>query len=61
VDVGAAVVVVLGLRQSVPVVGALPNWATLGACGLALLVAGATFEERRRDLRAIRDRYANLA
>jgi hypothetical protein len=60
VDVGVAVVVLLGVRQLAPVVGSLPNWATLGACGLVLLVAGATFEERRRDLRAIRDRYANL-
>ena len=60
VDIGAAVVVVMGVRQLAPVVGALPNWATLGACGLGLLVAGATFEERRRDLRAIRDRYGNL-
>jgi hypothetical protein len=60
VDIGVVVVILLGVRQLAPVVGALPNWATLGACGLVLLVAGATFEERRRDLRALRDRYANL-
>lgn len=60
VDVGATTVVVLGLRQLAPVVAELPNWATVGACGVLLLVVGATFEQRRRDLRAIRDRYANL-
>jgi hypothetical protein len=61
VDVGTITVVVLGLRQLAPVVGALPNWATLGACGLFLLAVGATFEERRRNVATIRDRYASLA
>ncbi len=60
VDVGVAVVVLLGLRQLGPVVGGLPNWATLGATGLALLAVGATFEQRRRDLHEARDRYSSL-
>lgn len=60
VDVGAAVVTLLGLRQLAPVVGQLPNWATLGATGLALLAVGATFEQRRRDLHDVKDRYETL-
>ncbi|HEX2575260.1 MAG TPA: hypothetical protein VHK88_02860, partial [Aquihabitans sp.] len=60
VDVGTAVVVLLGLRQLAPVVGELPNWATLGATGLALLAVGATFEQRRRDLHDVQDRYRSL-
>ena len=60
VDVGAATVAVLGLHQLSPVVAELPNWFTLGACGLALLVVGATFEERRRDLGSLLDRYGSL-
>lgn len=60
VDIGVTTVVVLGLRQLALVVAELPNWATVGACGLLLLVVGATFEQRRRELKAIRDRYANL-
>ena len=60
VDVGTAVVVALGLRQLVPVVGAMPNWATIGATGIALIAVGATFEQRRRDLRAALKRYAAL-
>jgi hypothetical protein len=60
VDIGAATVVLLGLRQLAPVVADLPNWATLGGCGLLLLAVGGTFEERRRDLTTIRDRYGSL-
>jgi hypothetical protein len=61
VDVGAVAVVLLGLRQLAPVVAGLPNWVTLGACGLFLLAVGATFEERRRNVATIRDRYVTLA
>lgn len=60
VDVGLAVVVLLGLGQLAPVVGSLPNWVTLGATGLALVAVGATFEQRRRDLDEVKDRYASL-
>jgi hypothetical protein len=60
VDVGAATVAVLGLHQLSPVVAELPNWLTLGACGLALLIVGATFEQRRRDLGGLLDRYGSL-
>lgn len=60
VDVGVAVVALLGMRQLAPVVGELPNWATLGVTGLALLAVGATFEQRRRDLHDVKDRYESL-
>ena len=60
VDVGLAVVAVIGLRQLAPVVGSMPNWATLGSTGLLLLAVGATFEQRRRDLTGVRHRYGSL-
>jgi hypothetical protein len=60
VDVGAAVVVALGLRQLVPVVGQLPNWAVLAATGAFLLALGATFEQRRRELHHARTAYTAL-
>ncbi len=60
VDVGTGVVVLLGLEQVAPVVGGLPNWVTIGSAGVLLLAVGATFEQRRRDLREVRDRYASL-
>lgn len=60
VDVGGVTVAVLGLHQLSPVVAELPNWVTLGTCGLVLLAVGATFEQRRRDLGILRTRYAEL-
>ena len=57
---GTAVVVVLGLRQIAPVVGSMPNWATIGATGVLLLAVGATFEQRRRDLKAVLRKYSAL-
>jgi hypothetical protein len=60
VEVGALTVSLLGLRQLAPVAAELPNWATLGASGVVLLVVGATFERRRRDLAALRERYETL-
>jgi hypothetical protein len=59
-DLGAVTVVVLGVRQLAPVVGSLPNWATIGSTGLVLLGVGATFEQRRRELASARRRYASL-
>ncbi|MCU1371350.1 MAG: integral rane protein, partial [Ilumatobacteraceae bacterium] len=60
VDAGTVTVVLLGLRQIAPVVGEVPNWVTIGATGVLLIVVGATFEQRRRDLKAVLQRYSAL-
>lgn len=60
VDVGAASVAILGLARLLPVLAAAPNWAVIGLTGTILLAVGATFEERRRDARGVRDRYSAL-
>lgn len=60
VDVGVVVVALLGLRQLLPAMAGLPDWATVGATGLALVAMGATFEQRRRDVHHVRRRYASL-
>lgn len=60
VDVGAAAVALAGLRLVAPVVGDLPAWTTLAVTGTFLVAVGATFEQRRRDLRDVRDRYGEL-
>lgn len=60
VDVGVATVAALGLRLVVPLVGELPAWTTLAATGTVLVAVGATFEQRRRDLRQARVRYGQL-
>ena len=41
---------VLALRHLGPVVDALPRWISLGSVGVALLLVGVTWEQRRRDL-----------
>ncbi|WP_421121985.1 SCO7613 C-terminal domain-containing membrane protein [Aquihabitans daechungensis] len=60
VDVGTVTVAALGLQQIAPVVGEIPNWATIGATGILLIIVGATFEQRRRDLKAVLRRYSAL-
>ena len=60
VDVGTVAVVALAFEQIAPVVGEIPNWATIGATGILLIVVGATFEQRRRDLKAVLRKYSAL-
>jgi hypothetical protein len=60
VDVGTAAVLVLAVRHLGPVAADLPAWITLGLTGAVLLAIGATFEQRRRDLGEVRDRYRSL-
>ncbi|MEZ5182164.1 MAG: hypothetical protein R2702_09860 [Acidimicrobiales bacterium] len=59
-DIGVGAVGALALQQGLAMVGALPNWATIGTTGLVLLAVGATFEQRRADLRSARRAYASL-
>lgn len=49
---GALSTGVLAVRHLGPVVEGLPRWITLGSVGLALLLVGITWEQRRRDLQA---------
>lgn len=60
VDVGTVAVVALAFEQIAPVVGEIPNWATIGATGILLIAVGATFEQRRRDLKAVLRKYSAL-
>ncbi len=57
---GGAVVAAVAVRHLGPVAADLPRWLVLGVAGVVLLAAGATFEQRRRDLRAARDAFAGL-
>lgn len=58
---GAGVLVVDALQLLGPYAAALPRWTTLGAAGLLLVTVGATFEQRRRDVARLRERYEALA
>ncbi|MFG3251698.1 SCO7613 C-terminal domain-containing membrane protein [Streptomyces sp. NPDC048187] len=62
--VGAGVLALVTLHELAPylvqVVGALPRWAPPALAGLALLVLGATYEQRLRDARRLREALGRL-
>ncbi|MFE7598928.1 SCO7613 C-terminal domain-containing membrane protein [Streptomyces sp. NPDC057494] len=61
---GGTVLAMDGLHELAPyvvqVVGALPRWLPPALAGLLLLAAGATYEQRRRDARRLRERLARM-
>jgi hypothetical protein len=48
------------LAQIAPYAAALPRWAAIGAAGLALVLMGATYERRLRDLRQLSGRLGRM-
>lgn len=62
--IGGAVLAVDAVVQLAPylavVYDAVPRWVTIGAVGLLLLAAGATYEQRVRDLRRVGERLGGL-
>jgi hypothetical protein len=56
---GGAVLALDALHELAPfvvqAVGALPRWLPLGLAGVLLLALGATYEQRLRDVRRVRD------
>ncbi len=59
--VGGTVLLVDALDLLGPYAAALPRWLSLGGAGALLLVVGATYEQRRRDVGRLRERYDALA
>jgi hypothetical protein len=59
--IGGAVLAVDALQLLAPYAAALPRWLTLGAAGLLLVTVGATYEQRRRDVTRLRQRFDALA
>jgi hypothetical protein len=61
---GGAVLAVDGLHELAPyvvqVAGALPRWLPPALAGLLLLVVGATYEQRLRDARRLRDALGRM-
>lgn len=60
VDVGTAVLVVVGGQALAPYAAEVPRWLSIGLVGAVLVGVGATFEQRRRDLSEARRRYRSL-
>jgi len=58
--IGGATVAGLAVRHLAPVAAELPRYLVFAVAGLVLLALGATFEQRRRDLRQARDHFARL-
>ncbi|WP_369143194.1 SCO7613 C-terminal domain-containing membrane protein [Streptomyces sp. R44] len=62
--IGGAVLALDGLHELAPyvvqVVGALPRWLPPALAGLLLLGVGATYEQRLRDARRLRERLARM-
>jgi hypothetical protein len=59
--VGGAVLAVDAAVQVAPYVDALPRWVSVAAAGLLLVVFGATYERRLRDLRRLQDGLRRLS
>jgi hypothetical protein len=61
---GSGVLALDALVQLAPYLAAaydaVPRWVTIGALGLLLLAAGATYEQRVRDLRRVGRQVARL-
>ncbi|MFJ9827882.1 SCO7613 C-terminal domain-containing membrane protein [Streptomyces sp. NPDC101160] len=61
---GGAVLVLDGLHELAPyvvqVVGALPRWLPPALAGLLLLAVGATYEQRLREARRLRERLGRM-
>lgn len=58
---GGVVLALDALHLTAPYAAALPRWVALAFAGAVLLTLGATYEQRRRDLGRLRERYAELA
>lgn len=58
--IGGAALTAVAVRHLGPVATELPRSLVLAVAGIVLLATGATFEQRRQDLRAARDAFARL-
>ena len=59
--IGGGVLATDAVLLLAPYAAALPRWLVLGAAGSLLVTVGATYERRRRDLAALRERYDALS
>ncbi|GAA2693303.1 hypothetical protein GCM10010412_084810 [Nonomuraea recticatena] len=62
--IGGATMAIVAVRELAPwiadLMGAVPRWVPMALGGLLLLVVGATYEARKRDVRRLRDAVARL-
>ena len=58
--VGGGTLVLTALRLMAPYETMIPRWVEVGTAGTLLLMLGATYEQRRRDMQLLRARYDAL-
>jgi len=58
--IGGSVLAVDALHLLAPYASALPRWTLLAGAGTVLVVLGATYEQRLRDVTRLRERYDGL-
>ena len=58
--IGGVTLVTTALRLMAPYETMVPRWVEVGSAGTLLLVLGATYEQRRRDVQLLRARYDAL-
>ena len=58
---GGGTLLLLAVDQVAPYVGGLPRWVGPAVAGALLVMVGATYEQRRRDLNRLRESYMRLA
>ena len=59
--IGGGVLVADGLHLLAPYASALPRWSLLATAGALLVVVGATYEQRLRDVSRMRERFDSWA
>lgn len=59
--IGGTVLAADALHLLAPYASALPRWSLLAASGTLLVVVGATYEQRRRDVTRLKESYSSLA
>jgi hypothetical protein len=59
--IGGVTLTVDAVAQVAPYAAALPRWVTIAAAGLALVLMGATYERRLRDLHRLRGHLGRMA
>lgn len=57
---GGATLAIDALVQIAPLAGSLPRWVSIAVVGAILLLVGATYEQRLRDLRKLQDHIEAL-
>ena len=60
IALGGLALAIDAVVQIAPLAGALPRWVSLAIAGVVLMVVGATYEQRLRDLKRLQEHLESL-